>query len=434
MKLSVLLAASVMLTSGSATSYALDPFSKLNRIIPPQVRKQIPKSVPIPGGRRTTGGGSGSAAAAIIVTVTAVGVLMALEQQQRANQGGGSSSGGKSGVKSSGAGKPTPSQPLSRRDVERETWSRIQARLNELGFDAGQVDGRPGPKTMGALESFQASIGYEMTGQLTPEQTALLYASSTDAPEVGEAEITTTVIGTAEPTAPPDGADEPLDDLVVTPPVASSDGAGAVSPVSATLSPSGTVARRATAPDSTVMGIRPLTELSAAETSLDENYDACERTGSTLVCTSTREGGVKDTLVVGYSRDGTREVIHTLSRELNFERPVPRAGILGQLSDVYSDLIFVPEMTLASNRDCVSRATAFQESRFEELLTWARSGDAATGSISALAEACDFYYTIDVPDGEQLQRVSITLFTGAPIRQAQLATPEGNGDAPQIRF
>lgn len=45
----------------------------------------------------------------------------------------------------------------------------IQAKLNELGFDAGPVDGIPGKQTMAAVQQYQASQGEIPDGYLTKE-------------------------------------------------------------------------------------------------------------------------------------------------------------------------------------------------------------------------------------------------------------------------
>jgi hypothetical protein len=47
-----------------------------------------------------------------------------------------------------------------------DTISGVQARLNNLGFDCGAVDGVCGPKTEGALRAFQRAFELEVTGQI----------------------------------------------------------------------------------------------------------------------------------------------------------------------------------------------------------------------------------------------------------------------------
>ncbi len=43
--------------------------------------------------------------------------------------------------------------------------SGYQARLQNLGYFVGEVDGKPGPETTAALQSFQLRNGFEVTGQ-----------------------------------------------------------------------------------------------------------------------------------------------------------------------------------------------------------------------------------------------------------------------------
>lgn len=53
----------------------------------------------------------------------------------------------------------------------------IQASLNYFGFPAGRVDGQLGQKTRNAVSSYQAYLGYPMTGQLSPFEQELLISS-----------------------------------------------------------------------------------------------------------------------------------------------------------------------------------------------------------------------------------------------------------------
>jgi peptidoglycan hydrolase-like protein with peptidoglycan-binding domain len=53
----------------------------------------------------------------------------------------------------------------------------IQASLNYFGFNAGTVDGQLGQKTRDAVSSYQAYLGYPVTGQLSPYEQELLISS-----------------------------------------------------------------------------------------------------------------------------------------------------------------------------------------------------------------------------------------------------------------
>ncbi|WP_417272700.1 peptidoglycan-binding domain-containing protein [Celeribacter halophilus] len=57
----------------------------------------------------------------------------------------------------------------------------IQASLNYFGFNAGTVDGQLGQKTRNAVSSYQAYLGYPVTGKLTPFEQELLISSYTRA-------------------------------------------------------------------------------------------------------------------------------------------------------------------------------------------------------------------------------------------------------------
>lgn len=53
----------------------------------------------------------------------------------------------------------------------------IQASLNYFGFNAGTVDGQLGKRSRTAISSYQAYLGYPVTGQLTPYEQELLISS-----------------------------------------------------------------------------------------------------------------------------------------------------------------------------------------------------------------------------------------------------------------
>ncbi len=55
-----------------------------------------------------------------------------------------------------------------------ETMAGIQARLNNLGFDCGEVDGKNGPKTKAAVSAFQDQHGLTVDGIPGPQTQAKL--------------------------------------------------------------------------------------------------------------------------------------------------------------------------------------------------------------------------------------------------------------------
>jgi peptidoglycan hydrolase-like protein with peptidoglycan-binding domain len=52
--------------------------------------------------------------------------------------------------------------------------SGVQARLNNLGFDSGEVDGLNGPRTRAAVKSFQKKHGLVVDGIAGPKTKAQL--------------------------------------------------------------------------------------------------------------------------------------------------------------------------------------------------------------------------------------------------------------------
>jgi len=65
----------------------------------------------------------------------------------------------------------------SKKTTQRE-WAQIQARLNELGFDAGKVDGKPGGLTKNAIAAFQAANGLVSDGKIGPNTRAILFSNN----------------------------------------------------------------------------------------------------------------------------------------------------------------------------------------------------------------------------------------------------------------
>ena len=74
--------------------------------------------------------------------------------------------------------QPSQSAPARVRD---DQVAAMQQKLNDDGFDAGQVDGMWGPNTSGALRRYQAKNGLQQTGQLDPKTSKSLSSGITAA-------------------------------------------------------------------------------------------------------------------------------------------------------------------------------------------------------------------------------------------------------------
>ncbi|MFN3226050.1 MAG: peptidoglycan-binding protein [Hyphomicrobiales bacterium] len=75
--------------------------------------------------------------------------------------------------------------------LDAEQLARVQGRLNELGFQAGSVDGAMGPQTLQAIMRFQASLGDRPTGQLSAQQLDALFTpprAASTTPFTGDAQ------------------------------------------------------------------------------------------------------------------------------------------------------------------------------------------------------------------------------------------------------
>lgn len=70
-----------------------------------------------------------------------------------------------------------PHAPRASRIPATQEGREIQASLNYFGFNAGTVDGQLGRRSRGAISSYQAYLGYPVTGQLTPFEQNLLISS-----------------------------------------------------------------------------------------------------------------------------------------------------------------------------------------------------------------------------------------------------------------
>ncbi len=65
------------------------------------------------------------------------------------------------------------------REITKEDVAQVQRRLNALGYQAGPVDGVMGRRTRTALKAWQADIGMDPTGEVTPRVVARIETART---------------------------------------------------------------------------------------------------------------------------------------------------------------------------------------------------------------------------------------------------------------
>jgi tol-pal system protein YbgF len=75
--------------------------------------------------------------------------------------------------------QPAPEEPSI--ELSAAQWREVQKSLNDIGFDAGPIDGMPGSKTRQAISLFQNSRGFPSTGKLTETQLARLLSDTREA-------------------------------------------------------------------------------------------------------------------------------------------------------------------------------------------------------------------------------------------------------------
>lgn len=314
---------------------------------------------------------------------------------------------------------PQPSQAeLDRRAAEqalREKNRNIQTWLNSLGFDAGPVDGLVGTRTRSAMSDFQASIGHAPTGSLTDDETSMLYnivnGNSTNpgappTPVPAAPIVASTDPVSPEPERPDSGLPQPSDisDLI------------APSDMTAqSMTFEGTELVSANIRRISVLGLTPLADASTIEQSIAGNeYDQCTRGASSLVCTKDTNF-MLDTLMVGFVHNQDVEQIHTVTREMQFKNPIARTEMLDYFATPYPQLVAADNQTLSTSDDCNTVAQPLRVNGFEPLKSWSESGTPASPAIGAMADQCEFYYTLSMADTDQIESLDITLFAGGPI-------------------
>lgn len=126
--------------------------------------------------RAISGTGLGAGTGAIVGAVTGLSVLEGAAL--------GAAAGGLTGVLTDER-DVNLGDPLWKRGASRssgtpvnQTVISIQSHLNELGYDAGPVDGRMGPRTRDAVRAYQRDHGLLVDGRVTPELAAHIRRSA----------------------------------------------------------------------------------------------------------------------------------------------------------------------------------------------------------------------------------------------------------------
>ena len=76
-----------------------------------------------------------------------------------------------------GTGEPVTAWPTDLAPLSKGQLMTLQASLNQLGYDAGPVDGIMGSRTRGALQQFQKARGFVADGYPTLEMLAYVQAA-----------------------------------------------------------------------------------------------------------------------------------------------------------------------------------------------------------------------------------------------------------------
>ncbi|WP_371344806.1 peptidoglycan-binding protein [Ancylobacter sp. IITR112] len=269
----------------------------------------------------------------------------------------------------------------------------IQARLNMLNFDAGTPDGKAGERTRGAVRAFQASIGVPATGDLSADQYAMLRSSTSGQPQSPS-------VAEAQPALTPlrEQPSEAIPPLVVAP----------------NAGPPATTPRPAL-PDVAIFGVKPLDRPDDIKAKLaDAGLSVCREKRSSIVC-SNHTDALSDIVTVGLS-DATEQRAYVVLRETRFKEPRPRAQVEERLRGSYAALLDRDGSTLSSGELCSQQFQALQGNDGLEAFRAAVVDGRNMTQVSALGMACDYYYAVNLPAGENIGSLSIGLFAGAPLR------------------
>lgn len=390
---------------------------------------------------------------------------------------------GRVGERPRGQRTRSPEQVAAER-AERERGlqeaAAVQAALNTLSFDAGAVDGRPGPQTRAAVRRFQASLGAVETGNLTDEQRSQLLllaqpqmaanavpasASPVGDPLATSAGLATTAVPpssassfdavpsatggtfsaqdfqttlpTPATTLPTPAATLPVVQSTAQPalPSATNDRTVAVSvPNSLDLQQSGQLQSREDQ-KADVLGIQPGQSSAEALAALVEvaGADACQNKPGAIVC-SMEAGGMKDEIVLGKASAHGGDVVYSIIRTMSFPEPVARADIEAKLNASYPLIMANANRNVFSSLDCEQTAQRLQDDNFRGLRQMILAGDAIDSRVAAFGAKCEYYQKIALEGEDKLSQITITLFSGTPVMNSLGSPASASNATPDIRF
>lgn len=347
----------------------------------------------------------------------------------------------------------------------------VQRRLNQLGYNAGPVDGVYGDQTRAAMASFQRRIGDRATGRLTSEQVAVLYDSTkpgqTDYTPQSSVEV---IPARADPivtdTVSPAATDAPAVGPVFTPeglPVGvpakkkagkdkSSDGSDvrtiiaqqtAIAPVPniddgivITLPPgalplpmprgqpsANPFGNRKWQPK--IFGITAGDGRSDVRKKLNENgYRNCSEDDSTMTCSSDNQS-MSDKISIAFSVDETEKPAYLIRRGLTFKKPVKRAFLERQMAGRYPQLLSDDDGIVSSSEACKDAVGLTPGNAETDALQTLFNRQKAKADIDAatldLLEACPDFYALAFDGDETVSHVEIVVFNSATMRTKHLA-------------
>lgn len=347
----------------------------------------------------------------------------------------------------------------------------VQRRLNQLGYNAGPVDGVYGDLTRTAMASFQRSLGDRATGHLTSAQVAALYEStkpgrldySTQSsveviPARADPIVTDTVSTNANdapavgPVFTPQGLPVGVEAKKNTTKGDTSGGSDmrtiiaqqtAVAPVPniddgfvITLPPGALPLPLPRAqPSANPFGNRKwqpkIFDITAGDgrsdvrKKLTENgYRNCSEDESTMVCSSDNQS-MSDKISVAFSVDETEKPAYLIRRALTFKKPVKRAFLERQMAGRYPQLLSDDDGIVSSSESCKDAVGLTPGSAGTDALQTLFNQQKAKADIDAatldLLEACPDFYALAFDGDETVSHVEIVVFNSATMRTKHLA-------------